>query len=470
MVCRLFELEPFFNILALSRGNEMHFEFSILRKENKSMRSQEEILEEIMADLNVSALSPRIECGVDEFTIVLQPIHRVAITMWSVEAENIIQEFIKSAKLEELFEELESATHNLVQGYTAGYTLNRPFYFCICYNADQEPMGVCCRFSAYAWASYRDEFRKRYDEEIEVSQFLRMVQSDIYTQRLSRIDLTVDYYNMPSWVDDGQYLSPDSIYNALLRGQIEVVDHNGRSNIKSWSGLNKQGEYQTCYVGSKKGNTSGFLRIYDKRLEQLETHGFRYDDAVSCSSWIRFEAVFKNPYSGQIGDAMLDIYTHSDYVCFIAAKVLDKYIFRLPTMDENAYFSELLILVASGIEYEPLKCSSPRDNSLMQSLKYLVKNSGLFITLAKAQRLFPQQGADKQIMEWLEKMFNEYYLPKIEDIDNHEVDKWIRKHRATLKEQSLEDILADVEMEIENEEEWNRKVNSMLAFSAGSVG
>lgn len=418
------------------------------------MKEQEEILEEVVADMDGLALSPRIECGIDEFTINMQPTSRVPIDMWFAEAQNIIYEFVTLSKIEEIFGEMEVTNHKLVQGYNSGYILNRPFYLCICYNSDLESMGVCCRFSAYAWASYQEEFYKIYDEVIDLAQFLRMVQSDIYSQRLSRVDLTADFYNMPNPIHQGQYLSPDTIYDCLIKGQMVVVDHKGVSNIKKFSAINNQGEYQTCYVGSRKGNTSGFLRIYDKKIEQEEKHGFRYTDAIQTQSWIRFEAVYKRPYSHQIGDALIDIYTKSDYDCFITSKILDKYIFKLTATDEIAYFSELLMLVASGKEFESLKCTSPRDNSIIQSLKYLATNSGLFITLEKVQRLYPKQQAVEKVLKWLHEKFDEYYQEKLARAENHEVEKWLKKHRETTQEQSLDEILESVEMELLYSGEW----------------
>lgn len=417
------------------------------------MNTQEEILEEVLASMDGSALNPSVKCGIDEFTIVLQPAHKVQIDMWVVEAQNIMYEFLKRSKIEELLGEIEITSHKLVQGYNCGVTLNQPYYLCICFNSELEAMGVCCRFSAYAWASYQEEFYAKYYKEVNLAIFLRMVQSDIYSQRLSRVDLTADFFNMPNPFQQGMYLSPDTIYNCLIKGQMVVIDHQGRSNIKTFSGINNQGEYQTCYVGSKRGNTSGFLRIYDKKLEQEQTHGFRYADAIQTQSWIRFEAVYKSPYSHQIGDALLNIYTKSDYECFIASKILDKYIFKLYATDEVAYFSELLMMVASGKEFDSLECTSPRDNSLMQSLKYLVTNSGLYITLEKIQRLYPQQQAVEKVLEWLQEMFK-HYQEKVARVENHEVDKWLMKHSETTQKQTLDDILESVEMEMIYNGEW----------------
>lgn len=109
---------------------------------------------------------------------------------------------------------------------------------------------------------------------------------------------------------------------------------------------------------------------------------------------------------------------------------------------------------ASGKEFNSLECTSPRDNSLMQSLKYLVTNSGLYITLEKIQRLYPQQQAVEKVLEWLQEMFEKYCQEKVSRVENHEVDKWLMKHRETTHKQTLDNILKAVEMEMIYSGEW----------------
>lgn len=58
------------------------------------MNTQEEILEDVLASMDGSALNPSVKCGIDEFTIVLQPAQRVQIDMWVAEAQNIMQDFL----------------------------------------------------------------------------------------------------------------------------------------------------------------------------------------------------------------------------------------------------------------------------------------------------------------------------------------------------------------------------------------
>lgn len=390
--------------------------------------------------------------GIDEFTLVLQPAHRVIIDEWGMKAEEMIDEFKKLSRIEEVFEEMELTNQQLIQGYTVCYRLaERPFLCCLCFNEGNEDMGVCVKFSATAYTMYKRKYYDEYHETMNLPKLLRMVQSNIYTQRLSRIDLTADYFNYPSAFAKGEYLHPNQIYSNLLQRQIKVTDHKGRSNIKTIASHNRDGIFETIYIGSKKKSNT-FLRIYDKKQEQLDNHGYRYAEAENCSSWVRFEAVYRNTYAHQIGTVLMNnslIQSDDDLQCFIAGKITDKYIFRKSSNDEALDFSEILLDIASGKEYDSLVCPSPRDNELWYSLFYIVQNSGLMITLAKADMTYAGQSADKKIMEWLYEMYSNYYFQRYAEGKRPEVDKWLKKHRKTAKDYPLDDLLLDVEEAVE---------------------
>ena len=142
-------------------------------------------------------------------------------------------------------------------------------------------MGICVKFSAHAWADYQNTFSDIYGTDMNIVEFLRIVQSDKYTARLSRIDMTADYFNFH------KSFQPDTLYKGLTNGTVGVKDYKNRSMQKTKSALNKNGVTSTIYLGLRKSNTRHFSRIYDKRLEQIEKKGFRYDEAMKCKRWIR---------------------------------------------------------------------------------------------------------------------------------------------------------------------------------------
>lgn len=406
----------------------------------------------------------KVTIGIDEFSIVLKPIQKVNILEWFMHAENIIDEFLNLSKIREVFGELEPTNSNLVQGYKIGYLLtNRPFYLCLCYHDEFESMGVCCKFSATAYARFKEEYFIKYGQKMNLRKFLLLIESNKYTNQISRIDIAVDYFNFPCFARLNQYLCPNTIYDCLIKKQIKVVNHKNNSNIRTFSSINKDGIHETVYIGSRKGNTRTFLRIYDKKNEQIEKAGIYQKIAQENASWTRFEGVFKGIYAHQIGEMIAEkgmIQTDQELCCFLAGKIVDKYVFRCSATDELLNFSELLIDIATGKEFPSLECTSPRDNSLFQSLRYIIKNSGLLITLAKAHFIYPCQNAEEKILEWIYMMFEEYYLEKIEKNEKHEVYKWLKKHREEIAKEKLEDILESVQTDILLDEEWTKKVIS----------
>lgn len=394
-----------------------------------------------------------IRLGIDEFTVVLQPSEKAHPDDWRFLAEDMTEEFLLRSQIESVLGTLAESQRKLVQGYTDGYTLEEsPFYFCICYNAEQENMGVCVKFSATSWAAYRKNYTEKFHEDMDVIFFLRKTKSELYTLRLSRIDFTADYFNYPCPFQPGAYLEPDTIYRQLRDGRIKVCDHEGKCNIKSTSAHDKDFTHETLYIGSRKGNTQSFLRIYDKKQEQLDTHGFRHQEAASCSSWVRFEAVYKGKYAHQISDFFLDENNvfkpdPDTLVCFIAAKITDKYRFMLTSTGELLSFSEDLVNTASGIAAAPLSCPSPRDNSLFQSLNYIIHSSGFMITLAKACYCYPERNdVMETLFDWLGQAFEKFYLPMVNSREhrNHELWKWLKKHKTETQKQALEQILREV--------------------------
>ena len=425
------------------------------------MEEQKELTEQVQGETKAPVNEPKLVVGIDEFTLVLQPMKRVPVIIWKETAEEMIHEFLQASKIENVFEPMEATNSQLVQGYTSGYQLaERPFYLCLCYNDDNEDMGVCVKFSATAYAMYKKAYAEKYQQTMTLPKLLQMTESEKYSQRLSRIDLTADYFNYQDPIYEGQYLNPDIIYKCLLQSQMKVVDYKGNCNIKTMSGHNKNGLFETIYIGSRKKSNS-FLRIYDKRQEQIDNYGFRYEEAVSCELWIRFEAVFRGIYAHQICETLMDntlIQSDDDLQCFIAGKITDKYIFYNNATDEMLDFSECLLEIASGQAYAPLESPSPRDNELLNSLYYIIMNSGLMITLAKADMVYSDRQASRELMDWLYDMYIEYYYSRAIEGKRPELDKWLKKHEKTVRDYPWEELLEAVETAIENGDNLNKKI------------
>lgn len=99
-----------------------------------------------------------------------------------------------------------------------------------------------------------------------------------------------------------------------IRACYKIKNREGKSTIKTFSALFKNDACETFYAGSKKGKTDGLLRCYGKKEEQLQSHGFRFQEAEDCESWVRFEAVYRHNYAHQITNQLLEKSDTGNYI------------------------------------------------------------------------------------------------------------------------------------------------------------
>ena len=388
---------------------------------------------------------PSLAVGVDEFTLVLQPIDKVKITEWPEIAEEMLSTFLIKSRLTDLYGPMEPAV-KMQAGYTSGLTYSdRPWYLVVSWHDDFPSMGICVRFSAHAYAAYKEAYNAQFQAEINITVFLRMVQDDIYITRLSRIDLTADYYEYMDEMLPHRLLSPDIIYTRLKDGIYTIQNWRDRKSVRNMSGLDKNGAYETFYIGSRAGKTNGFLRVYDKKQEQIQAMGYRYDEALLYKSWVRFEASFLHDYAHQMTEQLLSgNMTPQDLQQWIAKHISDRYRFVDAETGEMTAFSDDLIGVALGSKVAALIAASPRDNTLRQSIEHLRVGSGLYATLFKAYKIWGD-GADRQLLQYL---YDDYtYIFKValltgkDKYKAKEIRLWLQGHEAEIKKHPLNNYL-----------------------------
>ena len=312
----------------------------------------------------------KVLVGVDELTAVLMSamIYADGLAEWEAKAEKMIKKFAQLANLEGIFGKQKELEGSPPQGYTVAYQYgDNPFYFAVAYHPSHPKMGVIVKFSAYSWAVYCEKM------ETDIKRFLGSVQSKFYRVRLSRVDFTVDYQNWDMSVND--------IYQKLKKKQLEIHNHKGGVNHSEINAQETDGKASTFYVGSRKTGTRLFLRVYDKKKEQVEKKGFRYKEALNTKSWVRFEAVFKADYAHQLTHIIMKT-DEEKLADLIADKVAEKYRFYDLTNKEYTDFTTALLKKSKEV-FPRLRLESPRDNDFTRSLIHLVNGSGLFPAMHK---------------------------------------------------------------------------------------
>ena len=361
--------------------------------------------------------------GIDELTLVLTADKTLikGLTDWQSKAESMIAEFSRLASLERIFGMKKDLEGNPPQGYKTAYQYgDNPFYFAVAYHPSCPKMGIIVKFSAHSWAVYCQR------GQTDIKRLLLSVQSKSYHTRLSRVDFTVDYQNWDMTVD--------GIYQNLINGRLEIRDHKNQANHSEIGAYEINGKSSTFYIGSRKEGSRLFMRIYDKRAEQLEKKGFRLQEAMNTESWVRFEAVFRRDYAHQLTDIIMR--TEEEKLAdLIANKVSEKY--RFYDLESGKYtdFTTALLEKAEGV-FPRLRLESPRDNDFARSLKHLVTGSGLFPTLYKCDDIWGN-GSAKELLKCLHDIYKNGYAP------NDDVRLWLKKHKSTLEKQSFRD---DIEL------------------------
>ena len=360
-------------------------------------------------------MNEKLLLSVDELTLVLSidksSIER--IEEWESRAEKIIEEF---EQIENIFGEKKRIHSKMPQGYAVAYMYgDNPFYFAVAYHPSHIIMGIIVKYSAYSWSIYCSK------SGLNVKSFLHAIQSDLYNFRLTRIDFAVDYQN---W-----NLSVDKIYKNLMNGNLEIQDSNGKKNNSTISAYEIDGAAGTFYVGSKKTGTRLFLRVYDKKTEQIEKSGHRCEEAAYTTSWVRFEAVFKGDYAHQLTDIILET-NGENLPDLIADKITEKYRFY-DIGSENYTDYTTALIEKSKEDFDKLYLASPRDNDLQGSLLHLVSSSGLFSTLYKCDKIWGDE-TSTALLKHLYNIYKKYYKP------NDDMAIWLKRHEGTLKKQSLD--------------------------------
>ena len=357
--------------------------------------------------------------GIDELTMVLSA-DKTALgnpADWEPEAESMITEFARLAKLEHIFGEQKELEGRPPQGYMTAYQYgDNPFYFAVAYHPSHPKMGIVVKFSAHSWAVYCQK------GGTDIKKFLCSIQSASYRVRISRVDFTVDYQNWNISVND--------LYHRLDRKRLEVRDYKGEVNHSELCAYETDGKASTFYVGSRKTGTRLFLRVYDKKLEQIVNTGFRYQEALNTKSWVRFEAVFKGDYAHQLTDIIMKT-GDEKLTALIADKIAEKYRFYDLKKKKYMDFTTELLEKSEG-NFQRLRLESPRDNDFFSSLKHLVRGSGLFPALYKCSEIWGDESS-MDLLRCLHDIYKDGYEP------NDDVKVWLKKHKDTLKEQSLKD-------------------------------
>lgn len=324
-----------------------------------------------------------LKTSIDELTVVLQATVSEKMTLennadWQKLANEIIVEFEKKTDLKGIFgERVEEAS--CPQGYTNGFCYGQhSFYFCIAYNESSYNMGIIVKFSAQSLAYYLKKTNQ------QVYSFLQALKSDKYEFRLSRCDVDVDFMN--------EKFTPTKIFKDLKNEKVLAYYQkmkNGKmifvkKNFKL-QGFAIGKEVPSCYCGAVSSDSQ--LRIYDKKLEQIQRNGSKLAWVLKFDSVIRFELSLKHDLAHNMTDLLLNIHTDKELNDLILSVFLQKFYFKRATTGNPTPYTRKMEQALKGKKSYLLGHLNV-DNDLLKRFQYLLYSSGTISTLFKVLSLW----------------------------------------------------------------------------------
>lgn len=382
-------------------------------------------------------MDKKLLVSVDEFSLVLFLPTEEVCENWVKAAYFMMNEFIELSKIELLFGKVVEMHEKKPAAYSQAFTIeNVPYYFAIAFHDTFQHMGILVRFTGQAWAVYQQKYHECFGTTINIAEFLKMIDSLLYTYRLSRIDLTADYINYGD-------LSPHTIYNKLKDGTYCVLDHNSKNTKRKISAVQNDMETETFYIGSRKENSKLLLRVYNKKSEQINTNGFRLNEALECEEWSRLEVVYRGSYANIVTQQLEKVKSDIELSQFIASKICDKYrFFDVSTGRYTDFTNDLLALVGNS-DYPALRTENPANNNLNKSIAHIISGSGLFPVCYKVGMIWGIK-AEKELFQMLYDVYDRYYRKEFDK--KPQIHSWLKKNALSLSKQELKDCFLSADI------------------------
>lgn len=360
-----------------------------------------------------------LELGIDEMTIILQPSPSVKAGLTPSNWPGIAEAMIRTFEGKAGFATILGGRHTAKQapsGYSTAYVYGEhDFYLAVAYHPCQPRMGVIVKFSAQALAYYLEATGRR------AFQFLQAVVDSRYTIRLSRVDVTADF------IDEG--IDVTKIYQGFIDNKIGVFRESigkttGQVEYRrvemQYRGFLRGQEVPTLYLGSSM--SSSLLRVYDKRLEQIERRGSKLAKAVQSHDWVRFEGCFKHEYAHQISEQLLKVRSDDEFGNLVAGLLTQKfrlmYIDRGVVEDDTEYTRALLDCITNNSF--TLTAPLSRNFDLARSLEHLLYGSGAVSTLYKVQMIWGK-AATRDALDLIEQRVDVL-------VPNEDTRRWLRNN------------------------------------------
>lgn len=347
----------------------------------------------------------RLELGIDQLTMVAFPNTSLfnkedIIFEWDEIAEKIISTIEEKTNLVNTFGE-RIKLKKAINGYNTAYQYGTaPNCVTIYYNDSRPDMAVMLYYSGQGLKTYLNK------NNIQVYNLIQNIQDELYTIRLSRIDLVADFINYG--------LDITKIYNDYVNNETNVFltvyrEDNSqfyKKGIYEATNYTKESNVRTMYLGTRKSEI--FLRVYNKKLEQMDK-GVNSDKVLNCADWVRFECETKGKSAHQMSQELLNIKSDEELAHLIANTFLQKYSFFYMEDNRRVKPTEYTQAIIDCVTENKciLSSAKPMNYDLVRTFQYLFSTSGMIPAFYKVLRIYGEQGL-KDLSDYIREYVHTY--------------------------------------------------------------
>ena len=347
----------------------------------------------------------------DEFTVIFKADDKYLNDHSGIYSENDIENYFKDY-VRKIDKELSLTKLLLVStiekigvnGYTNKFTYGfDESKVIIAYNPAYPNLGLMVKFGASALKNYIYAYKSVFDKIVTARDIIIML-NNISQIRLSRFDIAIDY------IDEG--LLVDNIYRSIKYGNTFILNkRNSVSKIENFIGSEK---VETLYFNKRSGRS--FLRVYDKKKEQIDNNGDMIKKAIDCEDWTRFELELKKDYAHSLTEHILTTSDEQEYLKLLINSFIDCFKIKRKSINEDKeiyintkYYNDLITM----IDTDKKILTAPSRSKLSEyELKYLnLFNNG---TIA----LFKMIKAS-----YTDEEYNRFIKMLLNDIDEYELSR-----------------------------------------------
>ena len=257
---------------------------------------------------------------------------------------------------------------------------------------------------------------------MQVYEFLQTLKSNLYDFRLSRCDIDVDFLN--------ESFTPTKIFEDLKREKVHVYYQKKQKNKfifvrkkAKLQGFAVGKEVPTLYIGAVSSDSQ--LRIYDKKLEQVQRNGSKLAWVLQFDSVVRFELVLKHDLAHNLTNLLLKINSEKQLNDLILSIFLQKFYFkRAKTKRMTMYTRKMKQALKSDQSY--LLGHLNADNDLLRRFQYLLYSSGTVSTLFKIMAIWGYDDLD-QAVDYIKNFVENWSA-------NDDCKFWLQKHASDTAE------------------------------------